>query len=58
MILRDQITELYYGMTSWTYIDPGDARDVPGDPWDPGDPLGTPLGLDAPGTPGHALWTL
>ena len=36
--------------------DPGDAQDVPKAPWDPGDPLGTPLGppetpLRPPGTP-------
>ena len=35
---------------------PGDAQDVPRDPWDPRDPLGTPLGalgtpLGPPGTP-------
>ena len=53
--------------------DPGDARHVPGASWDPGDPLGTLLGLrgrawdlrarpwDPPGTslrpPRHALGT-
>ena len=56
-------------MTLWNYIlqnhlserDPGHARDVPGAPWDPRDPLGslgTPLGppgkpLGPPGRPHH-----
>ena len=75
MILRDNITgsdygimELYYGIMLWNYImessyenDPGDAWDVPGAPWAPRDPRGTPLGpaplgpqgtlLGPPGTP-------
>ena len=39
VILRDHLYEK----------DPGDARDVPRAPWDPGHPLGTPMG--PPGTP-------
>ena len=42
----------YYEMILQNHFyekDPGDARDVPGAPWDPRDPLGTPLG--PPGTP-------
>ena len=46
MILRNHLYEK----------DPWDAQDVARAPWDPGDPLGTPLGpagppLGPPGTP-------
>ena len=51
-----------YGITLRNHFykkDPGDAQDVRGAPWDPGDPMGTPLGPpgDAPETPGHAPGT-
>ena len=62
IILRDYITESYYGVVLRNHPyekDPSDTWGVPGPPWDPGDPLGTPLGspgtpLGPPGTPqGH-----
>ena len=68
IILRNHITAEYYGIISQNHLyekDPGDARDVPGAPWDPGYPLGTPLGplgtplapaRDAPGTPRGRPW--
>ena len=47
IILRNQIMESYYGITLWNppyERNPRDAQDVPRAPWDPGDPVGTPLG--------------
>ena len=62
VILRDHITESYYGMRLWIIWqnhlcekDAWGAWGVPGAPWDPEDSLGTPLGpagtpLGPPGT--------
>ena len=41
IILMNDIMELYYGIIYEK--DPGDARDIPGAPWYPGEALGTPL---------------
>ena len=73
-MLQNYITGSYYGIILRNHLcekDPGDARDVPGAPWDSGDslgtalrPVGTPLGhLGTPlgrsgtplGTPGTPL---
>ena len=51
-MLQNYIMGSYYGIISRNPVyekDPGDARDVPGGPWNPRDPLGTLLG--PPGTP-------
>ena len=52
IILRNHIPEGYYGIILRNHLygkDPWDTWAVPGDSWDPGDPLGTALG--PPGTP-------
>ena len=60
-ILRNYIADLYYRIILWNYItelcretESGNPWTVPGPPWDPRDPLGTPLGppRDEPRTPG------
>ena len=56
---QNYIMGSYYGIISWNHLyeeDPGDAGDIHRARWDPGDPLGTPLGPPGtlPGSSGHA----
>ena len=79
IMLRNDIAGSYYGIISRQDImefymtessfekDPGGCLGRPGAPWDPGDPLGTPLGpqgtqlgfpRDVPETPPGRRWDL
>ena len=59
--LQIYITEWYHGIIVRNHLyekDPGDAWDGPRAPWDPGDPLGTPLGpARTPLGPQERPWT-